>query len=122
MKPEKTEAPKKGATLWKKGQSGNPAGRPKGAKGKATELRKAIEEGALGRLESDMPKLIEMALDMALSGNETMLKFCLERFLPKAVLGEKESNAGIGGIVINVKSIEEISTIKPVIEGEAADD
>lgn len=44
----KRQAPK---TAWKKGQSGNPAGRPKGSKNKTTEqIRNLIQEVISGQL------------------------------------------------------------------------
>lgn len=109
-------------SLWKKGQSGNPLGRPKGAKGKAAELRKAIEETALTEMSEAMPQLIQQALEMALNGNEAMLKFCIERFIPKAAVSSEEGNKGLGGIVINVQSIDQVKAVpngqSAPIEGE----
>lgn len=103
---------KKPSSLWKKGQSGNPAGRPKGAKGKATELRKALEVIALTGLEANAEELIKNSLEMALNGNEAMMKFWLERFAPKAVLGEKTEGSGGGNIIINVSRLEDVKEIQ----------
>ena len=46
---------------FKKGQSGNPAGKPKGAKDKRTELRELLKPHA--------EKLVKKAVDMALAGD-----------------------------------------------------
>ena len=60
---------------FKAGQSGNPRGRPKGTGNTAlTALRKPLNDNA--------EKLIQVAVDMALEGNETMLKACLDKLLP----------------------------------------
>ena len=56
------------------GQSGNPAGRPKGALGKATRWREALEPHG--------DELFKVAVEHALSGDMTALKLCLERISP----------------------------------------
>jgi SepF-like predicted cell division protein (DUF552 family) len=60
--------------LFQPGHSGNIAGRPKGALDKRTVYRKLIEHRA--------DELISKALEMALEGNEAMLRLLLERILP----------------------------------------
>ena len=62
---------------FKPGQSGNPSGRPKGSLNTTTEAAKAV-------LVKHTPELIEKAVQMALDGNETMLKVLIERILPRA--------------------------------------
>lgn len=57
-----------------KGKSGNPAGRPKGASDRRTELRELLEPHA--------GALIKKAVEMALAGDTTAMKLCLERVLP----------------------------------------
>ena len=59
---------------FQKGQSGNPSGRPKGTKDKRTELRELLQPHA--------PALIEKAVEMALEGDTTALKMCLDRIIP----------------------------------------
>lgn len=61
---------------FKAGQSGNPGGRRKGALNKRTELAKMLEPHA----ESLVKKLIELALN----GDVTALRLCIERLIPKA--------------------------------------
>lgn len=60
--------------VFKAGQSGNPSGRPKGAKDRRSNLR--------GMLEANQEILAQRALEMALAGNEHMLKMLLDRLLP----------------------------------------
>lgn len=62
------------STKFKKGQSGNPAGRPKGALGKATKWRLALEPHG--------DELFKTAVAHALSGDMAALKLCLERISP----------------------------------------
>lgn len=56
------------------GKSGNPAGRPKGALGRATKWRMALEPHG--------DQLFKVAVDHALSGDMAALKLCLERISP----------------------------------------
>lgn len=56
------------------GQSGNSAGRPKGSKDRRTQLRELLQPHA--------EALIEKAVNMALAGDTTALKLCLDRIVP----------------------------------------
>jgi hypothetical protein len=60
---------------WKKGQSGNPSGRPAGARHKATLAAEALLDG---EAETLTRKVIEKAKD----GDSVALRLCLERILP----------------------------------------
>jgi hypothetical protein len=62
-------------TKWKKGQSGNPAGKKPGTRHRATL---AIEKLLDGEGEALTRKAIELALD----GDMTALKLCLDRICP----------------------------------------
>ncbi|MCC4115335.1 DUF5681 domain-containing protein [Aromatoleum toluclasticum] len=59
---------------FKPGQSGNPAGRPRGTKVKSTELRELLQAKA--------PELVAKVAEMALDGDATALRMCLDRILP----------------------------------------
>lgn len=56
------------------GQSGNPAGRPKGKPLKSTELRKAIE------LRAD--EILQSVINAAVQGDMTACKMLLDRIIP----------------------------------------
>lgn len=60
-------------TQFRKGQSGNPAGKPKGAKDKRTELRSL--------LEPHRAALIKVVVEKALGGDSTALRICLDRLI-----------------------------------------
>jgi hypothetical protein len=57
-----------------KGRSGNPAGRPKGARHKATLAAEML-------LDGEAEALTRKAIDQALAGDSTALRLCLERVL-----------------------------------------
>jgi hypothetical protein len=59
-----------------KGVSGNPAGRPVGARNAATELAQALLDG-----EADA--LVRRCVALALDGNPAAMKLCLERLVPR---------------------------------------
>jgi len=59
---------------FKKGQSGNPAGKPKGAKDKRTELRELLKPHA--------EKLVKRVVDLALAGDVSALRICIDRIIP----------------------------------------
>lgn len=57
------------------GQSGNPAGRPKGSRNRATVALEKI-------LEGDAESILRKAVEMAQEGDPTALRLCLDRVLP----------------------------------------
>lgn len=59
---------------FQKGKSGNPGGRPKGRPDRRTEWRKP--------LEAKGSALVAKAIEMALSGDASALRLCLERLTP----------------------------------------
>lgn len=74
-KPEKAGKKQGGATKWKKGQSGNLAGKPKGTRHKATQLAETL-------LDGQAKDLVQKCVDMALEGDGTAMKVCMDRLLP----------------------------------------
>ena len=60
-------------TKFKKGQSGNPNGRPRGIRDKRTAYRALFEK------ESNT--LIKKAIELAKSGDTTCLKMCIDRIV-----------------------------------------
>jgi hypothetical protein len=57
---------------FKPGQSGNPLGRPKGVRNRATVAAEAL-------LEGEAEALTRKAIELALAGDPTALRLCLER-------------------------------------------
>lgn len=60
---------------FRPGQSGNPAGRPKGTRNRATLAVEAL-------LEGEAKALTRKAIELALGGDTTALRLCLERLMP----------------------------------------
>lgn len=58
-----------------KGKSGNPKGRPKGARNKATLAAEAL-------LDGDAETITKKAIELAKAGDLTAIRLCLERILP----------------------------------------
>src|SRR5690349_8799504 len=61
---------------FRKGQSGNPAGRKPGSRNRATMAAEAL-------LEGEGEALARKAIELALEGDTTALKLCLERIVPR---------------------------------------
>jgi hypothetical protein len=60
---------------FRPGQSGNPLGRPKGARNRATVAAEAL-------LEGEAEALTRKAIELALAGDPVALRLCMERILP----------------------------------------
>lgn len=58
---------------FQKGKSGNPAGKPRGAKDKRTELRSLFDQ--------HREELIQVVIDKAKAGDATALRICLDRLI-----------------------------------------
>jgi hypothetical protein len=79
-----------------KGQSGNPAGKPKGARHRATLAAETL-------LDGEAEALTRKAIELALAGDPIALRLCLDRILPprrerplRFVLPELRSAADAG--------------------------
>jgi hypothetical protein len=60
---------------FQKGQSGNPSGRPPGARNKATIIAETL-------LPGEAEALTRLAIERAKSGDMTALRMCLDRLVP----------------------------------------
>lgn len=78
--------------LWKKGQSGNPAGRPVGSKNKITLMRQALEGELRAQLGPSMAAVLAKAVEMALDGDSQMIKLLVDKTLPTTKVDENEGD------------------------------
>jgi hypothetical protein len=62
--------------LFQKGRSGNPAGRKPGCRNRATLAAEAL-------LEGESEALTRKAIELALEGDTTAMRLCLERIMPQ---------------------------------------
>jgi Family of unknown function (DUF5681) len=60
---------------FQKGQSGNPAGRPRGSRNKATVLME-------GLLEGEAEAIARKAIEMAKGGDMAAIRMCMDRLAP----------------------------------------
>ncbi|SAL09309.1 hypothetical protein AWB69_00019 [Caballeronia udeis] len=63
---------------FKKGQSGNPKGRPRTGSDKRTDRRADTRALFLEKA----PDLVKKVLELALAGDTTMLRLCVDRIVP----------------------------------------
>jgi uncharacterized protein DUF5681 len=63
------------SSRWPKGTSGNPAGKPKGTRHKATMAVQAL-------LEGEAEALTRKCIELAQGGDTTALRLCMERLAP----------------------------------------
>ena len=73
---------------WKKGQSGNPAGRPKGS-GEVAKLRSAIA----GRV----PEILDKLMRQALEGDTSAARLLLERAIAPLKAAEQPQAVNLAG-------------------------
>ncbi len=64
-----------GRGRWRKGVSGNPAGASTGSRNRVTKAAEAL-------LDGEAETLTRKAVDLALDGDTTALRLCLERIVP----------------------------------------
>lgn len=112
------------ATLrpYKKGQSGNPSGKPKGARSLTTLLKEALVRIGEGQKEPYDELLVKKVMKMAIAdGNETMIKLCFNYIdgMPKGSLEEEEKKGGTTyNFLFNAETQGEIKKIEEVIKAK----
>jgi hypothetical protein len=73
--PSERKRSRGGGRPFKKGQSGNPKGRPKGSLNKATLAAQAL-------FQEEAEALVAKAVEMALQGDRACLRLCIDRLIP----------------------------------------
>ena len=111
MRPDDKRRQNKGSPLLKKGFCLNPSGRPKGSVNKYTALSREL-------MSTKGPEIVEKVIEMALEGDRTCLKMCMDRILPTTKAVELRSGKEGGDVVINISGLEakviEAESIEPL--------
>ena len=85
--------------LYKGMKSLNPNGRPKGSVNKYTALSREL-------MSNRGPEIVQKVIDLALEGDRTCLKMCMDRILPTTKSVEFRSGEDKGNVIINVGGLE----------------
>jgi hypothetical protein len=100
------------------GQSGNPNGRPKGARNKTTIAVEAL-------LDNEAEALTRKVIDLALAGNMAAIRLCFERLLPprrdRGVAFDLPKIESAGDAVAASGAVLESCAAGTLSTGEAAD-
>lgn len=125
LAPAGEQEPKPRGRPFEPGQSGNPLGRPKGSRNKATVLAEALLEG-----EAD--GIIRTAIEKAKAGEGTAMRLCFERLLPlrrdrpvnfelpelkNAASALEASSAVVAACAAGILTPDEASKVSILIEG-----
>ena len=86
--------------LYKGMKSLNPAGRPKGSMNKFTALSREL-------MSIKGPEIVQKVVDMALEGDRTCLKMCMDRIIPTTKAVEFRASDDRGNVIINVGGLTE---------------
>ena len=96
MSSKKKGSPK----LFKGMKSLNPEGRPKGSVNKFTALSREL-------MSNKGPEIVQKVIDLALEGDRTCLKMCMDRIIPTTKAVEFRSSENKGNVIINVGGLTE---------------
>lgn len=92
------------------GESGNPDGRPKGAKNKITLLKESLELMLRERSEPRMVAVLDQAIQLAMEGDRAMIKLLLEMHMSKGTT--QDNGRAVEKVEINISGPEEIKSDK----------
>jgi hypothetical protein len=103
---------------FKKGESGNPAGRPLGSKNKVTIMQTALQEGWLEGNRDKIEEVLNSVVEDALQGDNAARKMIWEANIAKPSLkeeaGDKEQAPQILIKHMEVKKQGDIVDVEPI--------
>ena len=94
MRPDDKRRLNKGNPILQKGVVLNPKGRPVGSVNKFTALSREL-------MSAKGPEIVKKVISMALEGDRTCLKMCMDRILPTTKAVELRAQEGKGNVIIN---------------------
>lgn len=112
---------KRPPSRFKPGQSGNPAGRPKGVRNKITMMKEALEGELRAQMGPSMAAVLAKAVEMALDGNEQMIKLLVDKTVPTTKSREDEPGQK-DKVVIQIGRLPDRKDESTVINGEVIND
>ncbi len=119
MTNEVVEKPKRGRFL--KGQSGNPAGRPKGSKNKITLMKLQLEGELRTQLAPHMAEILGTAIEKAKKCDKFYVKLLLDKVLASVKSAEDE-DSGQEKVQIFIGRLPDRKDEPITINGEVIED
>ena len=95
--------------LVKGGPSLNPAGRPKGSKNKLTQMQNELIDQFAGEMNKEFKAVIRTIIREAKNGDMAAARLLMDRAIPARKAVEHYGAQDSGGIVINIKGLEDVS-------------
>ena len=99
MRPDDKRRLNKGNPILQKGVVLNPKGRPVGSVNKFTALSREL-------MSARGPEIVQKVVDLALEGDRTCLKMCMDRIIPTTKAVEFRASEDRGNVIINVGGLE----------------
>jgi hypothetical protein len=96
-------------TLVKGGPSLNPKGRPKGSKNKLTQMQNALIDQFAGEMNKEFKAVIRTIIREAKGGDMSAARLLMDRAIPARKAVEHYGAQDSGGIVINIKGLDDVS-------------
>ena len=95
--------------LVKGGPSLNPKGRPKGSKNKLTQMQNALIDQFAGEMNKEFKAVIRTIIREAKGGDMSAARLLMDRAIPARKAVEHYGAQDSGGIVMNIKVLEDVS-------------
>ena len=95
--------------LVKGGPSLNPKGRPKGSKNKLTQMQNALIDQFAGEMNKEFKAVIRTIIREAKGGDMSAARLLMDRAIPARKAVEHCGAQDSGGIVINIKGLDDVS-------------
>ena len=92
-------------TRFVKGRSGNPRGRPKGSKNKATLLKEAMQKKADIMLSKELPAVLKTVVAAAKGGDMQAAKMILDRTIPTKRADDGNDDTGNKLVQITIQNL-----------------